>query len=1250
MLFGERIFPVQSKLTFGHSARPLSFFIMKIRTVLACVLATSITFAPLSTSLALGLPPADTVAPILSAVSVQSVATTLCTIAWTTNEASDAQIDYGTTSGYGLQTTLDISLGLAHVVAFAGLMPGTVYHFRVRSQDAVGNSAIGDDRTCTTEAAPVSSSSTSSSSSSSISVDAPSSSSSSLHVEVSSTASTQTDIITNPITTASSSSASSIDPVFAANPDAYGPVISNITINSVTTAGAVVAWTTDEIADSQIEYGLTDTYGFETALSASLGTAHLQTFTDLQVGTTYHLRVKSKDTAGNVTISEDHVFTTESAPLVADTPPVILAQGVASVTSSSVLVLWTTDEIASSQIEYGLTTDYGSHTALDASLGLEHAVTINDLTPGATYHYRIKTTSSAGQTTYSGDDTFTMQSITVTVEPSAGSSSSSSSISLVASEIEAGTLTANEALIIWTTSAPADAEVEYGLTTRYGSHTTIDASLGLAHGVLIDTLQPATTYHYRIKSHDALGNLVTSEDHTFTTLAAAPSTITLSTPPVIEEAAVSTEVSTATITWTTNELANSQIEYGLTSSYGSQSTLNGAFALTHTVFLTDLEPNTTYHYRIRTADAGGRLTMSSEATFATAASLGGSSVTLPSLGDTETSALTASSALITWMTSVPTDAQIDYGLTTSYGSHSTIDTSLSLEHSITLSGLSADTTYHYRVRSVDASGNHVVSPDETFTTLELPTDQTAPVLSSVTVTRVGTSSATVTWTTDDASTARVQYGETTAYGVFTDLDPTPGTTHSATITGLFPDTAYHFNVQSDDSAGNRAISVDQIFRTQAAPFTSGEMSTPVVSHVTDTSITLSWTVPFDDSAGTEFYDIRSSTAPITQYNFDEAVPAREGVEHIVHVGGQSTEHIYLVIDLQPGTSYYFGIKSGASRSTLAHLEETQSNLSAEVRTQNEESSATGVTGNTPHTLSQSHADNIQSRGGSTHSPAGEGSNGGSRRMPVPRNVQARAADGEVAFVWTSPLRSPFIHTDIVRKEGSFPSSPTDGVTVYDGRDENFTDTNLTNGKKYHYAVFTHNDGAADHSYSRSILVAMLPTDGVEQFDFHVATSPVAPTHTNDLKLGMRGNAVSDLQKMLAKNPSLYPEGMVTGYFGSLTQAAVKKLQQKHGLPQTGVFDAVTRDALGNNAMSTSSTISQNMAEAQRDLLQGTRGDDVRMLQTFLKSQGLYTIDVTGYFGEYTLAGVKEFQKQQKLRVTGAVSTLTWGKIREIQGR
>src|SRR5689334_5656195 len=62
------------------------------------------------------------------------------------------------------------------------------------------------------------------------------------------------------------------------------------------------------------------------------------------------------------------------------------------------------------------------------------------------------------------------------------------------------------------------------------------------------------------------------------------------------------------------------------------------------------------------------------------------------------------SVLINFRTSVPAHAYVEYGTTTSYGS-STIDDAVRLytEHAIQITGLSASTTYHFRVNVSDGS-------------------------------------------------------------------------------------------------------------------------------------------------------------------------------------------------------------------------------------------------------------------------------------------------------------------------------------------------------------------------------------------------------------------------------------------------------------------------------------------------------------------------------------------------------------------
>lgn len=98
----------------------------------------------------------------------------------------------------------------------------------------------------------------------------------------------------------------------ATTPDSTGPVISLIASGSISQTGATITWTTDEASDSQVEYGLTTSYGTSTTLDSSLVTSHSVLLTGLSAGQTYHYRVISKDALANSTTSGDQSFVTIS--------------------------------------------------------------------------------------------------------------------------------------------------------------------------------------------------------------------------------------------------------------------------------------------------------------------------------------------------------------------------------------------------------------------------------------------------------------------------------------------------------------------------------------------------------------------------------------------------------------------------------------------------------------------------------------------------------------------------------------------------------------------------------------------------------------------------------------------------------------------------------------------------------------------------------------------------------------------------
>jgi len=61
--------------------------------------------------------------------------------------------------------------------------------------------------------------------------------------------------------------------------------------------------------------------------------------------------------------------------------------------------------------------------------------------------------------------------------------------------------------------------------------------------------------------------------------------------------------------------------------------------------------------------------------------------------------------------------------------------------------------------------------------------------------------------------------------------------------------------------------------------------------------------------------------------------------------------------------------------------------------------------------------------------------------------------------------------------------------------------------------------------------------------------------------GYQNDQVKLLQTMLAKDPSVYPEARITGYYGSLTRKAVERFQAKYGIEVTGIAGPLTRDKL-----------------------------------------------------------------------------------------
>jgi hypothetical protein len=126
------------------------------------------------------------------------------------------------------------------------------------------------------------------------------------------------------------------------------------------------------------------------------------------------------------------------------------------------------------------------------------------------------------------------------------------------------------------------------------------------------------------------------------------------------------------------------------------------------------------------------------------------------------------------------------------------------------------------------SGTGTTTDTNTNTDGNTAADTTKPALTFPIEPTVGPTSVSINWTTDELSSSQVEYGLSTTYNnvipTQPDTDPTVlGTdgkpkyagviTHAVVITGLQPETLYHYRVKSKDAAGNEAVSDDMTFTT-----------------------------------------------------------------------------------------------------------------------------------------------------------------------------------------------------------------------------------------------------------------------------------------------------------------------------------------------------------------------------------------------------------------------------------------------------
>ena len=181
------------------------------------------------------------------------------------------------------------------------------------------------------------------------------------------------------------------------------------------------------------------------------------------------------------------------------------------------------------------------------------------------------------------------------------------------------------------------------------------------------------------------------------------------TPPTISAVAASTTVTSATITWTTNEPASSQVEYWTDPAFPTATAVTDTAprVIDHSVTIGGLTASTTYGFHVKSADAANNLAQSSPDSSFTTLTPDTQPPSTP--GSFSAAAASASQINLSWTASNDNVAVKNYilercdGGATCTGPYGQIATPTATSFSDT--GRAAATSYGYRVSAIDAAGN-----------------------------------------------------------------------------------------------------------------------------------------------------------------------------------------------------------------------------------------------------------------------------------------------------------------------------------------------------------------------------------------------------------------------------------------------------------------------------------------------------------------------------------------------------------------
>jgi fibronectin type 3 domain-containing protein len=540
-----------------------------------------------------------------------------------------------------------------------------------------------------------------------------------------------------------------------------------------------------------------------------------KTITGLTASATYRARIRSL----NLGVSSAWLT---SGDLVAFNG--IDAPG--TVTPSEAQLTWTQSTAASAYLVYDSTS--GTPVLISTVQAPVANTNVTGLSPATSYKFRVRLLTAGGQTDQNAND------VAVTTA-ALGAPAAPSALIVTAT-------TTSSIAISWTDNDASATSYDVQACTGSGcsSYATVSGSPLLsptASSYSYTGLTNATIYRLRVRAENGAGPSawLTSGDIATATIL-PPSNLVWT----------GDDAASVSFSWTDNAVNPSSYEVQSCIGAGCSNfnDVSGDPYGPSQVSATDpgRTAGTYYRYRVRAQDPGGSSAWLTGGTFV---AFGGISTI---------TGIFSNQVQLNWNGVSGASAYVIYDV--SSGTPNFLATASAPATAYVVSGLTPSTTYKYRVRTMDGSGNLDMNSNDVTATTPAPAAPSAPT--GLAVTGSSLSSLSVGWTNNDPSVTSydVQLCSGSGCSSYAAVSGSPftGILTSYTASGLTPQSTYRIQVRADNSAGSSAWLTSGDLTTPASSSPPADPSNLVWTANTANTVSVSWT---DNATNELAYEVQT---------------------------------------------------------------------------------------------------------------------------------------------------------------------------------------------------------------------------------------------------------------------------------------------------------------------------------------------------------------------------------------------------------